>query len=787
MYKNWISLWLMLFASLNSFSQATLSGKITEKNGLPILGASVLIHGTSIGAVTDEYGNFELTKLPFGNYELEISFIGFKKQRQPMLLQKGKPIFLNVTMVEKSQELNEVVIKGKSKEQHKREEPIKIEVIDIEKIHAQSVSLPQIINQTSGVKIRQNGGVGSSTSININGLQGNAIRFFRDGLPLDYMGSAFNLSLLPIDQISNVEIYKGVLPVDLGADALGGAVNFISKKSYKDNLNVTYGLGSFNTHQFTLNGNLNIPKSKLFASVSSYYVYSDNNYKIDAEIPDDFTGNLKVKEIERFHDATKSIFVETKLGVSNLKIADLFEISISYFDFYKELQNNIRLTKPYGEIINTEESLIFTTRYQKKFNKLNIDVFGAYSNRKILFDDTPQNRYNWQGESTLIKDDGGEVSLNNKFYRNTTFNNFTVRVNADYELLPNHQLNFNHNYINERRIGSDPFAQSENKLDVLTIPAKYIRNITGLGLTSSFLEGKLNNIITLKRYGVKTSSVTSSIDYFGIIPKISSTNFGIGNSIKYNINSNRYLRFSFERATRIPETREYFGDAVFITGNSNLNIEKSNNVNFGYYTNLNKNKTLWLDINSFYRYVEDNIFLRPYFLVYSRYENTDDSQVIGGELTFKGTLKERFKFNLSMTYQDIRRKDVDISSILLKGSRQPNIPYFFGNLNLSYSPKEFLGSGNWQFYSNYGYVEQYLLNAIPKNQEPLLFGKVNLFGANIIPTQNLVDTGVTYTISKIPLTLNIELNNLLNTKAYDGFRVQKPGTNYRLKIKYSIN
>ncbi|CAM1373983.1 TonB-dependent receptor [Tenacibaculum xiamenense] len=787
MYKVWGTLLFLFFIVSNITAQSSLKGKVSLEDGTSLMGASIIIQGTELGTMSDEFGNFEMKKTPVGNYKVEISFLGYDKKVFDVLFKKGETYFLKVILTENNQELNEIFLQAKTKAQHKREKPIKIEVINIEKIQAQSISLPQIINQTSGVNVRQSGGIGSNTTININGLQGNAIRFFRDGLPLNYLGRAFNLSFLPVDQISNVEIYKGVLPVHLGADALGGAVNFVSKKNYKDNLNVSYGLGSFNTHQATLNAYANIPNTKLFASISSYYVHSDNNYNIDVEIPNDFTGNLETKNVERFHDATRSAFIETKFGVRDVKFADLLEVGAMYFDFKKELQNNIRLTKPYGEALGTENSLIFTTNYQKKFNKLQLNIFGAYSNRKTLFDDTPENRYNWLGEATPIEsnDNGGEISLNNKSYRNLTFNNWTGRINANYELSTNHQLNFNHNYISENRIGSDPFAQSENEVDVLTFPAKYIRNITGLGLTSTFLDKKISNVFTIKRYSVTTSSITSNIDFYGTIPELSNTSFGIGNSIKYNFNKDRFVRFSFENATRIPESIEYFGDAVFITGNPQLKPEQSTNLNLGYYTNLNKNKTFWLDVNGFYRYVTNNIFIRPYFLIYSRYENTDDSQIIGGEITLKGQIRKSFNFGLSLTYQDIRRKNVDIASLLLKDSRQPNIPYFFGNLNARYTPKKVLGDGKWQFYGSYNYVEQYLLNAIPKNQEPGLFEKIQSDG--IIPSQNLIDAGFTYTLPKIPLSFNMEVNNLLNAKAYDGFRVQKPGTNYRFKIKYSIN
>ena len=103
----------------------------------------------------------------------------------------------------------------------------------ITKIAERAMSLPQILNQTAGVKIREASGVGSNFELNINGLQGNAIRFFKNGILTDYLGRANQLNLIPSGLISNIEIYKGVLPIELGADALGGGINITTTTQNK--------------------------------------------------------------------------------------------------------------------------------------------------------------------------------------------------------------------------------------------------------------------------------------------------------------------------------------------------------------------------------------------------------------------------------------------------------------------------------------------------------------------------------------------------------------------------
>ena len=779
---------MLTLTTVSLSGQSRISGRVTDSHGNPLLGTTLFLIGTKIGAVSDNDGYYTIKATSERNIKLKASYLGFKTQIIDIVLKKGQDKCINIQLEENSDKLQEVVIVGKSQEQLKRESPITTAVVDIKKIQSQSISLPQIMNQVSGVRVRKNGGVGSSTDISINGLHGDAIRFFRDAIPLDYLGNAFNLSLLPIDQIANIEIYKGILPTELGADALGGAVNLVSRKSQKNNLAITYSIGSFNTNQVSVNGYLSIPKTKLFVDISSYYVAADNNYKIQVEMADDVTGNLKKINVKRFHGGVESGFMEVKTGVKNTKIADLFEVGIVLSNINKQRQNDIRMQHVFGEVMYYEDSRIFTTHYKKKFKKLNLDIFGAYSKLKTINDDTPAYSYNWLGEATPYDSENhtGESGLSQS-YKTLHTDYMLVRINLSYKIGANSRLDFNHNLTNKKRTGSDPYATLyDDNLDILSIPAKYVKQVSSIGLTSNLLSKRITNIFTLKRYQVNTRSVASVYDYYGDPTKVSDTNYGIANSIKYNFNNDQYIRVSYEKATRIPDAGEYLGKPESdILGNPDLTPERSDNINIGGFTKLNK--TLWLDLNAFYRYIKGQIVLQNYTLYQSKYQNTDDTQVLGTEFTLKGKPTNSLAYNISLTYQDIRRKNIqDVKNKLLLNARRPNIPYFFGNIGLRYSPTSPFVYGLWQIYGNYTYVEQYLLNSIPKSEEPSLFGKADS-DANIIPTQNVVDLGVTYRKKGLPISINLELNNILNTKTYDGFRVQKPGINFRLKLKYLIN
>src|SRR5690606_1593015 len=139
-------------------------------------------------------------------------------------------LVLQIRLSSDEKVLQEVTVVGKSETQQVREQTVRAVVVDTRAVSTQATTLTDLMNRSTGVRIRQNGGLGGRPEISINGFQGKAIKYFKDGIPLDYMGDGYNIASLPLEALERIEVYKGVLPVSLGADALGGAVNLVSAK-----------------------------------------------------------------------------------------------------------------------------------------------------------------------------------------------------------------------------------------------------------------------------------------------------------------------------------------------------------------------------------------------------------------------------------------------------------------------------------------------------------------------------------------------------------------------------
>lgn len=129
-----------------------------------------------------------------------------------------------------------------------------------------------------GVRIRRSGGIGSDYNLTLNGMGGNSIRYYVDGIPMAAKGESFSLENIPASIVDRVEVYKGVVPAYLGGDALGGAINIVTNESKKNYYDISYRVGSFNTHQVDFNAQIIEPKTGLTFKPSVGYNFSKNNY-----------------------------------------------------------------------------------------------------------------------------------------------------------------------------------------------------------------------------------------------------------------------------------------------------------------------------------------------------------------------------------------------------------------------------------------------------------------------------------------------------------------------------
>ena len=116
--KNYSLLVLLLFInSVFSYAQSSGSykGKILDQaTKQPIIGASILLDNTQLGAATDTEGVFSFKNIPIGIYSVTISYIGYQtKNISEVIISSGKTYYSEIEMLEEAINMSEVTVKAR--------------------------------------------------------------------------------------------------------------------------------------------------------------------------------------------------------------------------------------------------------------------------------------------------------------------------------------------------------------------------------------------------------------------------------------------------------------------------------------------------------------------------------------------------------------------------------------------------------------------------------------------------------------------------------------------------
>ncbi len=782
------SIFFLFFAVFFCQGQEAIRGVVLDQNSDPIPAATIRVLGLkNKGAISNFEGEFEVL-LPQGTYTLETSFVGFQTKRIVVTTIHSKTNYVTIVLKENVEELKDVIIKGKTAAQKTREKAFEVEVIQTKELKNISVDINSVLTTIPGVNVRQKGGLGADFDFSLNGLSGKQVKFFIDGIPLENLGSSLTLNNFPATLVERAEVYKGVVPIYLGADALGGAVNIITSQRKNDFLDVSYDLGSFNTHRVTLNGQYYSKKGYVF-QLSSFYNYSDNNYTIDDIEVRDALGNdtgIRINNVERFHDAYNSQMITVKTGLVEKTYADRLIIGITASANKNEIQHPIDPQNPFGEVFTKNDILSGSINFEKNDlikNKLKLKIYGSISRNQEKVVDTSSRKYDWfgnfieRGDQTL-----GEFEASKTLFE---FRDNLHLINglASYAIDNNNSLSLNYtkNYI--KRKGEDP---AQTGRIAFQDPHIVNKNIVGLSYDISLLDSKWDSSLFTKGYFLNSEGIIE--DVFTGVEEERFTRFenrfdelGYGFASTYIISDDVQVKGSFERTFRIPEGYEVFGNGFLLKSNPTLLPEESYNANLGalFTTSINA-LNIQADTNIFLRESENFIAIRSEG-IFSRYYNTADARSTGVEGEIRTLYKDRFFLDVNATYQNIidRNAGENAGVDFLKNQRIANIPYLFGNARLG-SKFENIITPDDQFnisWSTY-YVHDYPLTS---------FVEGNPEDRDIVPEQISHNLQLGYSFGKGSYNISVQARNITDAKIYDNFEIQQPGRAFYIKLRYYVS
>lgn len=225
---------LILTFSINSFAQNNIKGKVINELGEPIIGASVIINGTSIGTSADEKGNFILENILQEKVDLVISAVGYEKKIIRNVL-SGKTI--NVILRESVIQTNQVVVSAGKFEQNIQDLTVSTVILSPEIIKKKNyITIDELLRNIPGVQM-------NLEQISIRGSSGYSkgagarVLVAINGLPI-YSGDNGDIvwELIPTNDIERIEIIKGPASSLYGSSAIGGVINIITKTISKNAL-----------------------------------------------------------------------------------------------------------------------------------------------------------------------------------------------------------------------------------------------------------------------------------------------------------------------------------------------------------------------------------------------------------------------------------------------------------------------------------------------------------------------------------------------------------------------
>lgn len=242
-------LFIGLLFTVLGFSQNSvkLNGKVTDFNSKePINLVSIRVKGTNLFTETNAEGNYEMEIEP-GNYTLEFSLGGFSTQERTITVKANEPLTVNITLIEKSKNIDEILIKTTSnktketvllKEQQKAveikqsigaQEMTRKGVSDVEEGLTKVTGITKV--ESRGLFVR--GLEDRYNTLLVNDLQAPSNSPFKKIIPLD---------LFPTDIVGVLSVYKTFNP-NISGDFAGATINVETSEAQKSLTKLSVGLG----------------------------------------------------------------------------------------------------------------------------------------------------------------------------------------------------------------------------------------------------------------------------------------------------------------------------------------------------------------------------------------------------------------------------------------------------------------------------------------------------------------------------------------------------------------
>lgn len=758
-----------------------ISGKVLSSDGEPIDYANVYLKGTTFTGTTNDDGIYHINA-PAGNYTVVFSSVGFEKLELKATIKAKERIKLNVKLKPATQ-LAEVIVIGNTLSKV-RNSAFNATAVDTRELVNTTKTLSEALSKAPGMKIRESGGVGSDMAVTMDGFSGKHVKVFIDGVPQEGVGSSFGINNIPVNFADRIEVYRGVVPVGFGADAIGGVINIVTpKRQRRWFLDASYSYGSFNTHKTYLNFGQTLRNGFKY-EINAFQNYSDNDYWIDAPVEDFATGGInknKLEHVRRFNDTYHNEAIIARIGFVNKPWADRLMAGFTYSHMYKEMQTGVRQEIVYGQKHRHGHSLIGAIEYGKRnlfIRGLDVALTANYNRNITVNVDTASVKYNWRGETDRLNSPG-EQSYQNSRANN---NNWSATFTTNYRLNENHLFTVNDVFNTFNRSNDNLLASVVSTDEIGKITSKNI-----VGLSYRYMPNtKFNFTAFGKQYHqyVSGPAATTAAQDTYVKSSRSVDAFGYGAAGTWFMPLGFQMKASYEKAYRLPTIEEMFGDEDLEVGDMALKPESSHNVNLNLSYNATfGNNIIYVEAGFIYRdtrdYIQRNILALSGGKSAATYVNYGKVDTKGFSISARYNFSKWLSLGGNFTQMNVRDNmktamGSTVANVAYR-ERMPNLPYMFADSDINFY---WHGLGAKRNVLTVTYDNQYT--------HKFCYYASNIGSNNndyMVPNQFSHNLTISYGIKNGRYNLSFECRNFTNERLYDNFSLQKAGRAFYGKVR----
>jgi len=224
---NTIIIFLLLAPSI--VISGTITGKVTDATtGNAIVGATILVEDSELGAFSDAEGNFVIEGVVDGELGLRITSVGHREEHLHVLTDQ----FVAVEMIPSVVGETIIVVTGTGSPRFYMDTPVATSVVTRETIELRNEpDLYGILDMSTGVRVENNCQNCNFSQVRIHGLEGQYTQILIDGDPVvSSLAKVYGLQQFPAEMIEQIEVVKGGGSALYGGSAVAGVVNLITRK-----------------------------------------------------------------------------------------------------------------------------------------------------------------------------------------------------------------------------------------------------------------------------------------------------------------------------------------------------------------------------------------------------------------------------------------------------------------------------------------------------------------------------------------------------------------------------